>query len=435
MKLSKANLIPLVLLLLTSLLGAQPNSTSSPAVKLSLREAEEIAQRQNPNLTVARLVAMTRWEAYREQRSVLMPSAMANLTAVDTENGNRISAGAINNPVIYQRAAYGATVTQLITDFGRTQNMVAGSRYTAQAADQLRLATASQLRLAVDSAWYRTLSALSVLNVARQTVETRKVLTEQIEALTRNKLRSLLDLSFAKTNLEQARLMQLEAESQYSAELAHLSELLGYATQQNFELVDDGQQPSTPAENFAPLVAAAFLQRPELKAQQLLYQASRKMLSATHDEMLPSVRAMGLTGQAPVRDTHITSWYGAVGVNVEIPIFTGFRINAQIHQARLTAEAEDERTAALRNAISREVNTSWLENVKAYRKLDVTRALQEQASLALDLSQTRYKLGLASIVELSQAQLQATSAEIENARARFDCLLTEAVLRFETGAP
>ncbi len=435
MKLSKANLIPLVLLLLTSLLGAQPNSTSSPVVKLSLREAEEIAQRQNPNLTVARLVAMTRWEAYREQRSVLMPSAMANLTAVDTENGNRISAGAINNPVIYQRAAYGATVTQLITDFGRTQNMVAGSRYTAQAADQLRLATASQLRLAVDSAWYRTLSALSVLNVARQTVETRKVLTEQIEALTRNKLRSLLDLSFAKTNLEQARLMQLEAESQYSAELAHLSELLGYATQQNFELVDDGQQPSTPAENFAPLVAAAFSQRPELKAQQLLYQASRKMLSATHDEMLPSVRAMGLTGQAPVRDTHITSWYGAVGVNVEIPIFTGFRINAQIHQARLTAEAEDERTAALRNAISREVNTSWLENVKAYRKLDVTRALQEQASLALDLSQTRYKLGLASIVELSQAQLQATSAEIENARARFDCLLTEAVLRFETGAP
>ena len=435
MKLSKANLIPLVLLLLTSLLGAQPNSTSSPVVKLSLREAEEIAQRQNPNLTVARLVAMTRWEAYREQRSVLMPSATANLTAVDTENGNRISAGAINNPVIYQRAAYGATVTQLITDFGRTQNMVAGSRYTAQAADQLRLATASQLRLAVDSAWYRTLSALSVLNVARQTVETRKVLTEQIEALTRNKLRSLLDLSFAKTNLEQARLMQLEAESQYSAELAHLSELLGYATQQNFELVDDGQQPSTPAENFAPLVAAAFSQRPELKAQQLLYQASRKMLSATHDEMLPSVRAMGLTGQAPVRDTHITSWYGAVGVNVEIPIFTGFRINAQIHQARLTAEAEDERTAALRNAISREVNTSWLENVKAYRKLDVTRALQEQASLALDLSQTRYKLGLASIVELSQAQLQATSAEIENARARFDCLLTEAVLRFETGAP
>jgi len=185
----------------------------------------------------------------------------------------------------------------------------------------------------------------------------------------------------------------------------------------------------------AQLVDSALAQRPELKAQQLQLQAARKLQSAAWEQSLPSIRALGAVGQAPVRDPHITSWYGAVGVNVEIPIFTGFRINAQSHEARLAAEAEDAHLTALRNSITRDVNTSWLAENTAYRRLSVTSALLEQAHLALDLSQTRYKLGLASIVEVSQAQLQATSAEIENARARYDCLLAEAVVRFETNAP
>ena len=408
---------------------------SAPDVRLSLAEAEQIAQRNNPDLTVTRLAAMASREAYRESRSSLLPTATSNLTAVDTDNGNRISAGMLNNPVIYERAAYGATVAQLITDFGRTKNTVAGARYRASAQQQTQLASANQLRLAVDRAFYRTLAAGSVLNVARQTVAARQTLAEQVEALTQSKLRSLLDLSFARTNLEQARLMLLDAENQYAAELAALSDLLGYATPQNFELVDEAAVPSAPSADVAPLVESALAQRPELKAQQLQLQAARKMQSAAWEQSLPSVRALGAVGQAPVRDPHITSWYGAVGVNVEIPIFTGFRINAQSHEARLAAEAEDAHLTALRNSITRDVNTSWLAENTAYRRLSVTSALLEQAHLALDLSQTRYKLGLASIVGVSQAQLQATSAEIENARARYDCLLSEAVMRFETNAP
>jgi len=62
----------------------------------------------------------------------------------------------------------------------------------------------------------------------------------------------------------------------------------------------------------------------------------------------------------------------------------------------------------------------------------VTKQLLEQAQLALELAQTRYKLGLSSIVELSQAQLQATQAEIGNAQAGYDYRLAQAVLQFET---
>jgi outer membrane protein len=413
---------------------AQVPTPQVQPVRLTASEAEQIAIRSNPNISVARLSAMASVEVWRENRAALLPSAYSNLTAVDTNNGNRISAGALNNPVIYERAAYGASVAQLITDFGRTRNVVAGARYRAQAQDQISFATANQIRLAVDRAFYGAMGASSVLNVARQTVASRQLLVDQVSVLAQNKLKSSLDLSFATTNLEQARLLLLDAENQYESDLAVLAELLGYQEAPNFELVDDSPGLTPPSPDVAALVSAAFIQRPEVKAQDLQIQAERKLQSAAWEQSLPSIRALGAVGQAPVRDPHIPSWYGAVGVNVEIPIFTGLRISAQTQEAKLQAEAENERLTGLKNSISRDVRTSWLAANSAFHRLSVTAALLEQTRLALDLSQTRYKLGLGSIVEVSQAQLAETEAEIENARARFDYLLAQAVIRFETGS-
>ena len=65
-------------------------------------------------------------------------------------------------------------------------------------------------------------------------------------------------------------------------------------------------------------------------------------------------------------------------------------------------------SSGLRNAISRDVRTSWLAANTAYRRLSVTAVLLQQTKLGLDLAQTRYKLGLGSIVEVSQAQLAET---------------------------
>jgi outer membrane protein len=68
----------------------------------------------------------------------------------------------------------------------------------------------------------------------------------------------------------------------------------------------------------------------------------------------------------------------------------------------------------------------------AYERLAVTQQLVDQANLALNLAQSRYHLGLSSIVELSQAQLQQTQAQISNAQAMYDYRLALAVLAFET---
>ncbi len=104
-------------------------------------------------------------------------------------------------------------------------------------------------------------------------------------------------------------------------------------------------------------------------------------------------------------------------MNVQIPVFNGFLFSSKSRESDLRAQATRQRLTDLRNRISRDVRTSWLAANTAFDRVTVSEQLLAQANLALDLAQTRYKLGLSSIVELSQAQLQQTQAEIGNAQA------------------
>jgi outer membrane protein len=148
--------------------------------------------------------------------------------------------------------------------------------------------------------------------------------------------------------------------------------------------------------------------------------------------MLPNIRAIAAAGDTPVRVPELSNWYGAAGVNVEIPLFNGFLYSARAREASFRAQAAHDRLLDLRNRISRDVRTGWLNANTAYARLAVTQQLLDQSNLALDLAQTRYNMGLSSIVELSQAQLQQTQAQISNAQAAYDYRLALAVLQYQT---
>ena len=219
-----------ITILNTSPIGQQSSpSQANPTnrMALSLKEAEARALKNNPQISVARLTALALQQVTREVRSNLWPTAEANLTGVDSRENSRITAGGLNNPIIYQRAAAGATVSQLITDFGRTANLVSSATLAAKAEDQNAIATKEQILLAVDQAFYGALQAHAVLKVAQQTVSARQAVADQVEALFKSKLKSQLDFSFANVNLAQAKLLLLDAENNQSAALANLSVVLG----------------------------------------------------------------------------------------------------------------------------------------------------------------------------------------------------------------
>ncbi len=420
---------------------SEPNPTAQAAVAappgpaLTLREAEAIALKNNPQISIGKLQALVAQQGVRETRSALLPTAYLSVTGVDSQVGSRISAGGLNNPIIFERAATGVSVSQLITDFGRTNNLVSGSEYQAKAQDQLAIATAAQVTLAVDQAFFNALETKALVGVARQAVSTRQTLVDKIQALTNSKLKSDLDLSFANVDLARGKLLALEAANNYEATLNSLSAILGYQDRQNFEPVEEVKEAVPPAPDVNPLVMQALQQRPEILALEDQVSAAEKFGNAEHDLWKPTVSALGAAGLAPVRDSRLSSWYGAVGVNINVPVFNGFLFNARAKTADLQTEVNRQKLADLRNNVARDVRNSWQDTNSAYERLSLTRQLREQAGLAFDLAQSRYNLGLGSIVEFSQADLQKTEAEITATDAEYRYRLTQIVLAFTMSAP
>jgi outer membrane protein len=364
-----------------------------------------------------------------------MPTLAGNLTAVGADNGTRITAGALNNPVLYQRAAAGVTLNQLVTDFGRTRNLISSANLNAQAAESTVQATRDDIVFAVDEAFYRALGAQALIQVATQTVNARQTTANQIQALANARLRSTLDVSFANAQLAQAQLLLLDARNQSVTAQADLSALLGDSTSTVYRLVDETPAaPSAAPADAAPLVQQAFSQRPDLKSLQQQADAAHRFATAERDLSRPTVTALGAAGNAPWRADQIGSGtYGAAGVNLNIPIFNGFLYSARAEEAKLRANAADTQVVQLRDNIARDVTTTVLQAQDNFNRIAVTQQLLAQANSALGLAQTRYNLGLSSIVELSEAQLLQTQAEIELANARYAYQGSLSAIRYQTG--
>ncbi|HEX8926118.1 MAG TPA: TolC family protein [Terriglobales bacterium] len=415
--------------------SAQTPTANQASHGMTLQEAEQLALKNNPQITVSKLLALAQGQVSREVRSVEFPQATGNLTAVEPrEGGTRITAGVLNAPNVFERAAGGVTFGQLITDFGRTGNLVASANLNEKAAAQNQIATQADITLAVDQAFYKALAAQALLNVAQQTVAARQTTADQVEALTKAKLKSDLDLSFANVNLAQAKLLLLDAENNKATAFANLNTLLGFERMQSYLLVDESGAPLPAAPtNQDQLVDLALHSRPDLAALEYRSESAEKFRRAEHDLLRPSVSALAAVGGTPVRVPQLTSWYGAVGVNVSIPLFNGFQFNARAKEADYRAAAAQQQVRDLRDRIARDVDVTYLQAQSSFQRVNVTAQLLAQANLALDLAKTRYELGLGSIVELSQALLQQTEAAIGNTNARYEYLSPLSSLRFQTG--
>ena len=146
------------------------------------------------------------------------------------------------HPALLEHAGAGVTLSQLITDFGRTVNLVSSSKLLEKAQNANALATTEDIVLATDQAFYNALQAQALLKVAQQTVTTRGSVEHQIDELTKNKLKSTLDLAFAEVNLSQAKLLQLDAQNNVDSTLAALTAVLGFEKQVSYRVDGRGSR-------------------------------------------------------------------------------------------------------------------------------------------------------------------------------------------------
>ena len=399
---------------------------------LTLADAEKIALANHPQIQTAQSLALAAKQQTREARSVYYPQANGSLTGAAAMPNSRIAAGGLNNPIIYDRESDGLLVGQLVTDFGRTHELAKSSDLHAQAQQENVVTSQQDVLLQVDQAYFGVLKAEAVLQVAQETVKDRQLISDQITAMAKNLLKSDLDVSFANVGLSQAQLLLIQAQNDVQASFADLSTALGYADQRTFTLAEIPVPPAPPTD-LAGLIQQALQNRPELIGERLNVNSAQTYATAERDLYFPTVSALGAAGLTPVHQTQLTDRYAAVGVNINIPIFNGHLYGALHSEATFRAQAEQQRLRGLQDAVVRDVRTAWLNANAGFQRLSVTEQLLSQATLAMNLAQSRYNLGLSSIVELSQAQLNLTQAQIAEASAKFDYETQSSMLSYQTG--
>jgi outer membrane protein len=400
--------------------------------RLSLSDAEQRALDAHPQVREGRYAAQAANEGVREARAAYFPTIYGSVTGAAAPDGTRIAAGALNNPSILDRVATGVTATQLVTDFGRTRDLVQTQQLRAGASEQDATLLRANVRLQVDRTYFDVLRAQAVLRVAQQTVEARQLVADQVTALAASNLKSGLDVSFARVNLSQAQLLLVQAQSDVQASFAALATAMGSSMATTYELRDE-PLPAPPVDDASVTIARALRDRPDVAAERLSSEAAAKFAEAEHALWFPTVAAIGVAGVTPYRETGLNDHYAAAGVNVTVPLSNGSLYSARHAEATFRAQAEDEARRDLENRVARDVTLALLQVNTGYQRVDLTNQLLIQASDALELAQARYNLGLSSIVELTQAQLNKTQAEIEQASVRYDYQIRTAILRFQTG--
>jgi outer membrane protein len=410
----------------------------SPSTPITRSEAERLALKNNPRITANQLLALAAGQVTRQTRSGELPQIYGAATAEKAEDGSRIGAGSLTNSRLYTHAGAGGSLSQLITDFGHTRDLIATNKLQQKARDRTSIATEQDVLLATDEAFYRLLDAQSLLNVAKATVAARGDVQNLTSALTKSALKSDLDLDIASADLSQSQLMQLDAENAVTSASAALAELLAAPPDTEYQAIEDplAALPLPPAPDSSPsLNAAAQAQRPDLQALRLNAQAYQKYARSQELQHMPTISALATGGITPVSPAGVFTpdWYAAGGVNLTLPIFTGFHIEAQAEEARLRQKATEKQAEELSDAIARDVRIGILNAQTAFRRISVADQFRDQTTQALALAQTRYKLGLSSIVELSQAQLQNTQAAVAAVNARYDYLLALRSLDYTRG--
>lgn len=415
-----------------TLLYAQAGNPS-----LSLQQARALALKNHPQILASQATYLRAGQLTREARSAYFPTIDGDITGAQAELNSRVGAGIINASRLLNHAGAGLTLSQLITDLGRTHNLVANANLQAQASRADYQATRYDVVLGVDQAYYDVLLSEQLVNVAQATVKARRAVVDQISELTKNKLKSQVDLSFAQVNLADAKLMLLRAQDRLQSSYATLAQALGTQQDNHYQLSDQPMPPNPPADTDS-LIARAFENRPELASLRLQVEAAQKFVYAERDLRRPTISLNAVGGALPYiepgdANPNIPKTYESAAVNVQIPIFNGFQFTARRQAAEYGLQATQQRDRDLQDRIARDVRTAYERAETSFEAIATTEQLLNQANLALNLAQGRYDLGLASIVELTQAQLGETSAQVQILSAKYEYQEAYAALQYTLG--
>lgn len=350
-------------------------------------------------------------------------------------------AGAQNKPTSYIQNA-GFRADQLIYDFGQTAHRVLAERAGQEAAEKDIQTHKATVILRVQQAYIHCLRQQRLVEIAQETVRERGVVRDQIAILYKRELKSKLDLDFMSVELRNAEIQLIQAKNELRAAFAGLNNAMGILGAEDYTL-EDLPAASASSSTLETLIAQALEDRPELLATADRITQADERLSSSQALNLPTIAAQGMSGVIHFSDAPLNQyagshsgqtnlWWGA-GATISVPIFTGFLIDSRVAEARQQKYKAEQRKLDLSNRIAFEVTDAYLTLQTARQQIPVEEKEVESARSALTLAKERYRLGLASIVDVTTATTALLVSEVRLSEARYAVQVGVVAVAFATG--
>ena len=404
---------------------------------LGLREAIDIALKKHPSLLSAD-ANLKAAEARTEQtRSLYYPQIYANFDTMSGSGGINprfvAPAGAMLRPNLSQYAG-GVIANHRLYDFGFTKNLVDSSKLAARA--QVQDVTAQRMLViaTVQRVYLASLKQHRLVQIAEDTVRERGVIRSQVDVLYRQQLKSKLDLNLVQVELTNAESLLVKARNDLKASFAELNRAMGVSGPEDYVLEDISitvRQPR-PLES----LITDSLSHPEVLRTKELARSAEARVQATKKQYLPTVSAVASAGDYETFDTsrnERTGGWWTAGALMSMPIFTGFLIENQVREASAQQAAAESTTLNLEQALTQQVTNAYLETVTHAQQVKLYEEQVKTAKEALQLARQRYKLGLGSIVEVTQSEVVLTSAQVRLAESTYDYKIAEVTLAYLVG--
>jgi len=334
--------------------------------------------------------------------------------------------------------SYNATINvgQLLTDFGRTDALVALARAGEISAQDALEQTRSQLGYETIQAFYGVLLLRASVGVADEEIraldEALRIADRKFAGGTATKF----DVLTTKVRRATAQNNRTDTIAQLQKQEALLWQLLGAGPDSPLPLAGDFPAASA-GPDLSATIAAGLQERPEIKLARDDAATAERRLDAADRANRPvlSARATGGEQDGDLPAMYANKGYVAAGLSVSIPIFTGERITGQRLEARADLRAAQAKITELDRMIATDVADAFADLQAAAARLQNADLLVDQAQEALALAQSRYANGVITNFELLDAQSAARSAEQSRLQARYDWTLARQAVARAAGAP
>jgi len=389
--------------------SALPANAPAGVLRLTLTQAVNLALKQNPTAQIAVLTAAES----AQDKKLALANLLPQLNAKVSDQAQKINllaqfGGQTPFPGFpktlgpYQIFTAGPSLSAPIFDLTLFRKYQA-ARETVNASRANSLSTREQVILLVVSQYIGTLRNVANVQASESRVELAQALYDQAADLQKEGVGTGIDTLRANVELQNEKQRLLEAEDDRETSLFGLSRLLNLDPRQAIELGDSLSFFDTPQPEIEASIESALSERQEWKALQEQLKAAGLQKKASQESRLPSVRFDGdfLYVGTSTNTTLPTYNYEA---SVNLPLFTGGRIRAEVVKADLEIKKLEQQEDDLRNQIALDVKTALINLDSARNQVQVANLGVELSKQEVDQARDRFKAGVANNIEVIQAQ-------------------------------